>query len=218
MGVVTRIRTVKLPQEKTFVYLDGKFAFILPTEVCRNLHLGQTLSDEEMSLYKNYSSYFACLSAAKQLLTLRLHSKTELRTKLSKKYPKEAVDLVIKNLSELGLLNDSDFAHVYVDNCNTCHPKGKSLIISELRRKGVSNDVIQDSLSELDEMGSAYRVASRKAEKLAPLGKKAFSQKLFAFLARKGFKYEVISQTIDRLWEENKNTESEEEYEYQQFD
>ena len=219
MGVITRIKAVKLPQEKTFVYLDGELMFTLPPAVAKDLKVDQVLTDEETKLYKKYSSYFPCLSSAKQLITQRLHSKDELRTKLKqKKYPSEAVDLVIGDLAELGLLNDKDFASFYVDNCNSCRPKGKALISSELKRKGVSSDVIQASLEEVNEDENAYKASFRKAEKLASLDKKTFSQKLYAFLARRGFKYEVIARTIDKLWEENKQTKNEEEYEYQQID
>ena len=218
MGTVTRIRTVKLPQEKTYVYLDGTLTFTLPSIVATDLQVGKTLTDEESKLYENYSRYFACMSAAKQLLTQRQHGKAELKTKLKKKYPAEAVDLVMDDLIKLGLVNDSEFASFYVDNCNTCRPKGKALITSELKRKGVSAEAIQQSRSGVDEEDNAYRAACRRAERLAPLGKREFSQKLYAFLSRRGFKYEVISHTIERLWEENKNTENQEEYEYQPYE
>ncbi|MGB2854192.1 MAG: RecX family transcriptional regulator, partial [Dehalococcoidia bacterium] len=54
----------------------------------------------------------------------------------------------------------------------------------------------------VDDEESAYRAARRKGHNL---GKdyETFRQKLGAFLGRRGFSYDVINRTIERLWQES---------------
>jgi SOS response regulatory protein OraA/RecX len=57
----------------------------------------------------------------------------------------------------------------------------------------------------VDEEDMAYRAASKSARRYQDLTWQEFRQKVCAFLARRGFDYEVASATATRLWTEMKS-------------
>ena len=72
----------------------------------------------------------------------------------------------------------------------------------ELRRKGLSGDVIEAVIGEIDENDSAYRAALVKAGHLSLSDYPLFRRRLGEYLKRKGFGYEVIRETIAKVWQE----------------
>ena len=72
----------------------------------------------------------------------------------------------------------------------------------ELRQKGLSNEAITEALRDLDEEQLAYQAALKQSRKYAALDWLAFRQKMSAFLARRGFNYEVVKPVIEQIWSE----------------
>jgi SOS response regulatory protein OraA/RecX len=72
----------------------------------------------------------------------------------------------------------------------------------ELRQKGISNEAIDETLSDVDEDSLAYQAALTQSRKYANLDWLAFRQKMSAFLARRGFNYEVAKPVIEQVWSE----------------
>jgi len=57
-------------------------------------------------------------------------------------------------------------------------------------------------LDGIDDEESAYRAAQKRGRTLAKEDYETFRRKLGAFLRRRGFSYEVVSRTTERLWQE----------------
>ena len=55
---------------------------------------------------------------------------------------------------------------------------------------------------ERDEADDAYRAAVKKASSLSTLDEQAFRQRLCQFLMRRGFDWETVGPTVERLWRE----------------
>ena len=72
----------------------------------------------------------------------------------------------------------------------------------ELRRKGIADDIIDQVAGVIDDDESAYRAALRKARSLPPLDHQSFRHRLGGYLKRRGFGYEVINHTVERIWQE----------------
>lgn len=103
--------------------------------------------------------------------------------------PKEALELKEK-LQALDLMDDLAFAIWWIDQRNTFRPKGKKLLVYELKQKGIKGEIIHQALSASDfnEVELAQKVVNRYAQK-SP-------EKLTAFLQRRGFSWETISGII----------------------
>jgi SOS response regulatory protein OraA/RecX len=106
-----------------------------------------------------------------------------------------------ERLRAMGLVDDASFARYWIENRERFSPRGKRAIRSELFQKGLTSEVIAENVADnVDEEVGARDVARRQAFRYARLDRQEFRQKMWAFLARKGFSYEVIQPVIEESW------------------
>jgi regulatory protein len=98
------------------------------------------------------------------------------------------------------LVDDVQFAQNWIENRSTFRPRGKRALAVELYQKGISDDAITEALLELDEDRLAYKAALKQSRKYQGLEWQNFRQKMSAFLARRGFTYEVAKPVIEQVW------------------
>jgi regulatory protein len=79
----------------------------------------------------------------------------------------------------------------------------------ELRRKGLSDGIIQSVLDEsVDDEALAFESARKQARRYAGLEWPEFRQKLGSFLARRGFSYSTIAPVVSEVWKEIQTAEA----------
>ena len=130
-----------------------------------------------------------------RLLTARARTRAELAGQLAKRgYPDDVSERVLDRLTDVGLVDDRDFAEQWVRSRHVHAGKGKRALVSELRTKGVDRELIEEALTGVDpaaERGRAERlVADRlRREKLAdePGEDVKLSRRLVGMLARRGY-------------------------------
>jgi regulatory protein len=202
-GKISALKVQQKNKERVSVYLDGSYAFGLQAIVAATLHLGQELSAEEVSALRERDSAERAYDLALRYLSYRPRSREELSRHLAEKeLAPGLIEQVLARLSENGLLDDRSFAQYWVENREAFRPRGERALRYELKRKGVSEEAIGAALEQVDEAESAYRVAQPLALRLAHVDRVAFRQKLGGLLARRGFGYETVRQTVERLWRE----------------
>ena len=187
------------------MFLDGKFAFSLEAEVAvkDGLRVGQELSANEVEALVRQDGYHRCLDAAARYLSYRPRSETELRERLHRHgFDDSNVEAVIGRLKEQGLVDDIAFAQFWKDNRESFSPRSQRLTKLELRRKGIANDIINQVVDTVSDDDSAYRAALGKARTLPLSDYQGFRRRLGGYLKRRGFDYEVINYTVQRLWQE----------------
>jgi regulatory protein len=69
---------------------------------------------------------------------------------------------------------------------------------------------IKKALEGLDEAESAYRAAEHRVRRLSHLDEQAFRRRVGGFLQRRGFAYDVVRETVERLWLELQEARAEE--------
>ncbi len=99
-------------------------------------------------------------------------------------------------------MDDVNFAKIWVENRSEFRPRSKYVLRIELLKKGVSNEIIEDTLENIDDSDLAKRAAKQQARKYQMLEWKDFRKKLIAFLNRRGFTYSVIQGLAENIWEE----------------
>jgi regulatory protein len=145
----------------------------------------------------------SCMDAAFRCLSYRPRSEFEIRTRLeSKGFDEGSVRDVLLKLRKQGLVDDLAFARFWTSNRCSFNPRGRAMLRSELRRKGIAPDIIAEVVQEVDETASAYAAAQKKLSRLTGLDYNAFRRKLGAFLNQRGFTYEVAQHTVTHLWQE----------------
>ncbi len=204
MPKITAIEIQKKNPNRVSISLDGQFAFGLSRIVAAWLNVGQELSEEKIATLQEEDAREAAIQKALRFLGYRARSVSEVRENLHKhEIPESVIELTLKRLQETGLLNDQEFAQAWVENRNTFRPRSRRALAMELRRKGLGDDVIQQTLEQTVDESSLARDAGRKyLRKVQGLDWPDFRNKLGGFLGRRGFSYDVVAPVLRELWAE----------------
>jgi len=204
MTKVTALRAGR-SRQRVNVFLDGKFAFSLEAEVAvkEGLQVGQELSGDQIEALARSDRFHHCFNATVHYLSYRPRSESEMRERLQRRgFDGDSIEAVIAKLKEQGLVNDMAFAQFWKDNRESFSPRSQWLTKLELRRKGVATDIIAKVVDEVGDADNAYRAALSKARGLPLSDYQGFRRRLGDYLKRRGFGYEVINHTVERIWQE----------------
>ena len=208
MGKITALRSGKGRGKRVNVFLDGRFAFSLEAEVAvkEDLQVGQELSTSQVEALTRSDHFHRCLNSAFHYLSYRPRSESEVRVRLQRRgFDGDCVEAVIARLKEQGLVNDIAFAQFWKDNRESFSPRSQRLTKLELRQKGVLSDIIDQVVGDVDDGDSAYRAALGKTHRWSLSDYQSFRRLLGEYLKRRGFNYEVINHTVERVWQERGN-------------
>jgi regulatory protein len=138
-----------------------------------------------------------------KFLNYRPRSESEVVTRLRKQKTEEhIIEEVLSRLRRSGLVDDQKFAQAWVENRAEFRPRSIYALRVELRKKGISDEAIEEVLDGLDEEELAYQAARKQVRKYRELEWEAFRKKLSGYLARRGFNYGIISSIVPKVWEE----------------
>lgn len=147
------IKFKKVSLDKYKVYLDNGDIISLYEDVIVNNRLLLTKEvDEELIkvLNKENNSVNAYYFAIKYL-TIRKRSKKEVIEYLRKKdITEEMIEKVIERLEKEGNINDFSFSKSYVNDSLLLTNKGPLRIKNELIKYGISTDIINEALYDID--------------------------------------------------------------------
>lgn len=145
----------------------------------------------------------ACYKSALRLLKYRPRSKAELKSRLLiKGFPLEVIEEVLTKLGEEGLIDDLIFALFWRESREKFNPRSRWLVEKEIKEKGVEPEIVEKATQGWDEEECAYRAGLKKVRILKGKDYETFRKKLAGFLRRRGFSWEIIRRTIQRLWQE----------------
>jgi regulatory protein len=205
---ITGLRFQKRNKDRVNVYLDGRFAFGLAAVEAARLHVGQTLTDNEIVELQMKDAVERAYERALNYLSYRPRSKDEVRRNLRGKDVEDAaIDAVIGRLTRAGLLDDREFARYWVDNRARFNPRGLRGLRHELRQKGISHHIIDEVLTSFDVDAAAEKVAEAGARRLSREEPRDFRRKLQAYMARRGFSYGVIKPLVQEKLEQRRREE-----------
>lgn len=201
---VSAIKVQQRNPQRVSIYLDGEFAFGMARIVAAWLSVGRVLTDAEIADLRGRDTLESAHLQSLRLLNFRPRSSTEIRHKLTEKgFEPDVIDLTLQRLLENGLLDDARFAKNWVESRSMSHPRGRRVLALELKQKGIAEEVIQTTLEKTnDEEDLAYQSGQKQARKLVGLEKMEFRNRLGAYLARRGFSYDVAAPVVQRLWSE----------------
>ena len=200
---ITALRVQQRNKERISIFLDDEYAFSLPLLEAASLRKGQMITPEDISQLQAIDERQQAYDRAVRFLGYRPRSVAEIRRKL-REYEVEDViiDEVIERLAGYGYVNDEEFARFWIRNREEFQPRGAMALRSELRQKGISNQIIEVVLADLDSYTSAYNAAQTKLSSLRGKDQFTFRRRLSGFLGRRGFDYGTISEVVQNLIEE----------------
>lgn len=203
MAVITRLEVQKRSKERVNVYLDDEYAFSLNIMKAAALHKGQTLSEAEIALLRSEDDVKKAVDSAARFLAHRPRSVHEVWRNLAEKgLDEDVIAAAVERLEAMGYLDDHAFATFWIQNRQAFKPLSQRALRYELRQKGVSSEVIDAVLGELDEDDAAYRAAQTQLRRLRGLTLETFQARLNQFLQRRGFSHYKAHDAIQRIVEE----------------
>ncbi len=151
---------------------------------------------------EHYQRY---LNLAIRFLSIRSRSEKEVRDNLLKhQASEEVIEKVISVLKQQKFLSDLEFAKSWIRSRTTYKPKSRSVVEFELRLKGVNKDTIEEAFASFeddsekpDDYTLAKNLLKSRRDRYTGLTKQELYQKAGAFLARRGFRWEIIKKAID---------------------
>jgi regulatory protein len=203
MGRITAIEPQARHANRFNLYIDNNFALGLSAIVAAKLYVGQIVDASQLEAIEHEEAFESAREVALRFLESRPRSTMEVRQRLRKKEITEDIaEQVITRLQEVGLLDDAAFAQYWVENREEFRPRAGRALKFELRQKGLASDVIAGIVKTVDEDESAYRAGLPRAARWRDLDRREFLEKLIAFLARRGFSYQVAKDAAKKLWDE----------------
>jgi regulatory protein len=202
---ITAIKVQKRDKQRVNIYVDGEFTFGVSRIVAAWLQVGQTLTDEKISQLRSEEQDEVAYRRALKIISYRNRSVSEVRQHLRKKQiPDEVIDHVVYRLHQNGLLDDNQFANLWVENRNEFRPRSHRMLAIELRKKGIGEDIITQILENTTaDEELAYNAAQKQVRRYRTLDWQDCRRKLGSFLARRGFSYETVNLTVHQIWVED---------------
>jgi len=150
----------------------------------------------------------SAMAFALKLLGLRSHSREELERKLLKKgYPTESIEPVLEKLTKQGVLDDKIFGMEVIKSRSRRKPSGKLKMRAELRKKGVSEPIIEELLNEYEGVELCHRAAEKKIGALHGVTEAEKKKKLGIFLHNRGFEWQEIQVVLRHFYQSGSNDE-----------
>lgn len=195
---VTRVESVTKTKYK--VFLDEQFAFELYKgelsryRIAEGAEMSETLYDtirQEVILKRVKLRALHLLNAADR-------TESDLRSKLRQNhYPEDIVEEAIAYVKRFGYINDDRYVQMYV--LNRKEKKSRKEIYAALLQKGIPGERIDAAFEDCydrDDALEAIQVLLSKKGYRPDMDEKQ-KQKIYGYLARKGFGYEEIRRAME---------------------
>jgi regulatory protein len=164
--------------------------------------MDKTLAEEQTK-----QALITCL----RLLAASPKSGQELRKKLaSKGYASEAIDQALKNLMDQGILDDTKYAQDLMARLTLGKCVGRHKIAFELKRHGISKKISEkllEMLSNEEEAERALEQARMKWAGWSSLDPQKRKKRLYDFLIRKGYDFQIAQDILQKLSKESTDDE-----------
>lgn len=205
--VITKIKKLRGRRRRYSVHLDGVPALELSdwTIGKHGLHTGDDLDEHAIEKIKSTEAETQAKNNAINYLSYRQRSSKEINDHLMKKgFTRECAETVTRQLQSARMINDLDFARVFVRDRLKRKPTGHALLRMQLLGKGIpssiADTVLADLISPQNQQASALQAAMRKIQ-LTRYSKRNVDdekrkKRLLDYLLRRGFSYEIALKTV----------------------
>lgn len=204
MAEITAITPQKKDKTRCNIEVDGRFfcGMKLVTVMQHRLKVGTAVTAESLSEIQLESEKETALDKALFHITATMKTEREIRDFLKKKgYLTDVCDYVVAKMREYNFLDDSAYARAYAESMSK--KKGSRLIAMELKQKGISDEAIEEALSEISGEEEAAKRTLEKYLRGKDVTDKKVIQRAYANLLAKGFDHETARRALEGLCDED---------------
>ena len=146
-------------------------------------------------------------SVARQIVLRKLSAQARTRHELAsalaaKRVPDDAATTILDRFTELGLIDDGQFARDWVESRQNRRSLSRSALRRELQTRGVDAEHIAEALAPVgseEELTAARQLVEKKLRSMERLEPAVRYRRLAGALGRRGFGSGVITTVLDEL-------------------
>ena len=183
------------------IYLDGQFAFVLYKSELSSCHLkdGEAVTEDQIETILSEIVMKRAKRKAMSLLQSMDRTESELRERLLRQdFPEETVDQAVRYVKSFGYVDDRRYVESFI--LSRKGRKSRREIYAELSGKKIDGEIVDEMMErcyEESDSGEALRHLLRKKHYDPSRASVEEKQKLYAYLARKGFSYGEIKKALN---------------------
>lgn len=203
---ITRLKRGVRNTQKIAIYVDSKYTFSVLESILvdENLYIDREITEEDLDRIRDLSESLELKYKLINLISRRPRSEKEIQQYLTKQNIRNNSEKIIKILKDDGYIDDTKFAKWWIDQRVAFKNKSINEIRSELLGKGISSDIIEAAIGDVElsdgEIKSIKLLAEKKKRLLVHknLTTEQFNEKIIQYLLRKGFRWELIQKALEK--------------------
>lgn len=194
--IVTKIKKSK--KGNVLIYADNEYYSSVPLEVFikSRLKVGDEIDKGVLEELQNETNLNKAKEKALRLLSLRAHSKQELKDKINHSADEDVAQKIADKMEDLGLVDDKNFAVMYAKELFSRKLYSASRVKYELSKKGISDDIIKDIIetTDFDERENIEKIFAKK--RFDKEDEKQY-RRVVAYCQRMGYSWNDIKSVIN---------------------
>lgn len=213
MPIITDIAEQQRNKTRSNIFIDGQFFAGASNYVIRmyRLEIGKEVKKEELEqlLFED-----SVEKAKGYVIDYHLNKSLKIiRDKLNEKgYEENVIARVMTFLEDYKIVDDGEYAKKKSKDLSHLGKKGPRMIAQTLRKNGVSDQHIEEALSEINEEDQLLAAHKALRGKIQSYKRKAknpfdFKQKCYTFLMGRGFTGTIIQTVLETIEMEEEEDE-----------
>lgn len=197
---ITSITQQKKREKRYNIFIDGEFAFGIDgvDMLYYKLKEGEELSEERYAFLMDELAYVKARDEAMRYIGYKARTEKEVRDKLYGEYSPEIIDRVAEMLKSYKMIDDAEYARLYVSDCLKLKGWGPRRILEELGRRGIGRELAEPCLDNTGEqMSEKAEVLLEKRIKNTSIEPKEY-KKHMDFLLRRGFDHSTAKEALKK--------------------
>lgn len=157
------------------------------------------------------ASLLEVFDKAVALLAVRPRSSRDLQLRLRRAGASApTIARAIERLERLGYVDDQAYARAVARSRAVSGGRSRRHIAQELQRQGVARETVDEAVAQtiadvgLDESDAALGLARRRVRAMRGLDPRKQRQRLYAFLARRGYELDIVARVVSRVLDEDR--------------
>jgi regulatory protein len=205
--LVTKILKSRRERNKCEVFIDEQSAFRVSEAVVTKtgLYAGRRIDEKTVEEIVQADTFERAYQLAVNFISYRPRSSKEVIDRLIRKgFTQDLAHQITDQLREVKLLNDLEFARMFIRDKLRGKPMGKAMMRRKLLEKGISfqltERIIKEYVTDESEQEAARALATRKLKvsqsRFSGLDPSTRQKRLADYLLARGFSSEVAYKTV----------------------
>ena len=194
MIITSLVRRGKSELYKT--YLDDEYVCLLEAEVIvkNKLKTGSNIEQDEFLKIREESENLTCRKQVLDYVSKGIKTRKQVFEHFRQKgYLPVSINKAIDMLEGYGYINDKYYAETFAKSKQ--NQKGKMYIVSSLKQKGISDDIISEVMQDFNTEQDAIMNIAKKYLKNKVIDAKT-KEKLYRHLISKGFEFGEVNAVV----------------------